>query len=57
MERLDRPGLAAALDCSKTAASVRLFRARKRLTKALEQVAMDPHPLTVDSPGRLLDEC
>jgi len=34
-ERLDRAGLAAALGCSKTAAAVRLFRARRRLATAL----------------------
>jgi RNA polymerase sigma-70 factor, ECF subfamily len=56
-ERLDRGGLAAVLGCSKTAAGVRLFRARKRLTAMLERVSTAPHPLTVDAPGRLLDEC
>lgn len=34
-ERLDRGGLAAALHCSKTAAAVRLHRARRRLEAAL----------------------
>jgi RNA polymerase sigma-70 factor (ECF subfamily) len=37
-ERLDRAGLAAALGCSKTAAGVRLHRARKRLEAALSVV-------------------
>ena len=56
-ERLDRAGLGAVLGCTKTAASVRLFRARKRLASAFQQVSVDPRPLTVDAPGRLLDEC
>jgi RNA polymerase sigma-70 factor (ECF subfamily) len=34
-EELDRGGLATALGCSKTAAAVRLHRARRRLTAAL----------------------
>ena len=56
-ERLDRAGLATVLGCTKTAASVRLFRARKRLAAAFQQVSTDPRPLTVDASGRLLDEC
>ncbi len=57
-ERLDRAGLATTLGCSKTAAGVRLFRARKRLAAALERVSADPRsPLTADAHGRLLDEC
>ena len=34
-ERLDRAGLATALGCSRTAAGVRLHRARRRLADAL----------------------
>ena len=57
-ERLDRTGLAASLDCSKTAAAVRLFRARRRLAAALADVEgpeEQPHPNT-DTRGGLLDE-
>ncbi len=46
-ERLDRAGLAAALDCSKAAAAVRLFRARRRLAAALAAAEEpDDHPHT-----------
>jgi RNA polymerase sigma-70 factor, ECF subfamily len=40
-EGLDRTGLAAALGCTKTAAGVRLYRARKRLATALSVVEAD----------------
>jgi RNA polymerase sigma-70 factor, ECF subfamily len=56
-ERLDRAGLATTLGCSKTAAGVRLFRARKRLAAALEDAADTLSPLAADTRGRLLDEC
>ncbi len=66
-ERLDRAGLAAALDCSKAAASVRLFRARRRLAAALaaaEEPDDHPHmarpaeqlPTLSTERGGLLDE-
>ena len=58
-DRLDRAGLAAALGCSKTAAGVRLFRARRRLAVALaaaEEPDEHPHILSNDTRGGLLDE-
>ncbi|GGM73290.1 hypothetical protein GCM10012275_49860 [Longimycelium tulufanense] len=40
-EELDVPALARTLGCSRTTASVRLHRARRRLTRALEEVTRD----------------
>jgi RNA polymerase sigma-70 factor, ECF subfamily len=63
-EQLDGPALAAALRCSRTAAAVRLFRARRRLEASLA-VAEGPSPARAEAPaavrktdtrGRLLDE-
>jgi RNA polymerase sigma-70 factor (ECF subfamily) len=55
-ERLDRAGLAAALGCSKSTATVRLFRARRRLTAALAEAEAQPCICPTDAQGRLLDE-
>ncbi len=64
-ERLDRAGLAAALGCSKPAAAVRLFRARRRLATALAEVEEPKEPerapgqpciSATDTRGGLLDE-
>ncbi len=53
-EQLDRTGLAAALGCTKTAAAVRLHRARRRLTAAL--AASDADSCGVSAhPGGALD--
>lgn len=56
-ERLDRASLATVLGCSKTAAGVRLHRARRRLEAALGDAAVSSRPVTTTSDGRLLDEC
>jgi RNA polymerase sigma-70 factor (ECF subfamily) len=56
-ERLDRAGLATALGCSKTAATVRLFRARKRLAAALANPGAESRISPTETQGRLLDEC
>jgi len=56
-ERLDRPGLAAVLGCTKATVAVRLFRARKRLAAALADAEARPGIVTADSRGRLPDEC
>lgn len=57
-EGLDNAALAAVLGCTRTAAAVRLFRARKRLTVAL--TAADEHEarraLPRDPEGSLRDE-
>jgi RNA polymerase sigma-70 factor (ECF subfamily) len=55
-ERLDRAALAAALGCSRATATVRLFRARKRLAAALAEAEAPPHICPTDARGRLLDE-
>lgn len=53
-ERLDRAGLAMALGCSKTAAAVRLHRARKRLTAALSVCEAESCEISAQ-PGGVLD--
>ena len=55
-ERLDRSGLAAVLGCSKSTATVRLFRARRRLSAALAEAEAPPCICPTDPRGRLLDE-
>lgn len=52
-ERLDRAGLAAALGCSRTAAGVRLHRARRRLTDALSLVESESDGISVPHGGVL----
>ena len=54
-EQLDRAGMAAALGCSRTAVTVRLFRARRRLAAALSEAETRPAVATV-AQGEL-DEC
>ncbi len=56
-ERLDRAGLAEVLGCSKTAAGVRLFRARRRLAAALADPETKSRISPTETQGRLLDEC
>ncbi len=53
-ERLDRAGLATALGCSKTAAGVRLYRARKRLAAALSLIDAESEGISA-APGGLVD--
>ena len=56
-ERLDGHALAAVLGCSRTAAAVRLFRARRRLAAAMAAAEAEPcRPFPTDARGRLLDE-
>ena len=56
-ERLDGQALAAVLGCSRTAAAVRLFRARRRLAAAMAEAEAEPcRPFPTDARGRLLDE-
>jgi RNA polymerase sigma factor (sigma-70 family) len=56
-ERLDGQALAAVLGCSRAAAAVRLFRARRRLAAAMAAAETEPcRPLPTDARGRLLDE-
>lgn len=55
-ERLERPSLAAALGCSRTAAAVRLFRARRRLDLALDAADTPTPARLTGTRGRLLDE-
>ena len=52
-ERLDRAGLATALGCSRTAAGVRLHRARRRLTDALSLVEAESDGISVPHGGVL----
>jgi len=54
-EGLDRPGLATALECSKTTAGVRLHRARKRLAAALSLIEAESDGVCAVR-GGLLDE-
>ena len=56
-ESLDRAALAKVLGCSKSAARVRLYRARRRLDAALADAAARPCILPADRKGGLLDEC
>jgi RNA polymerase sigma-70 factor (ECF subfamily) len=55
-ERLSGPALAAAVGCSRTAAAVRLFRARRRFAAALADAEAPPSVRLTDTRGRLLDE-
>ena len=55
-ERLDRAGLATALGCSKTAAGVRLYRARRRLAAQLLLIEAESDGISA-ARGGLLDEC
>jgi len=52
-ERLDRAGLATALGCSRTAAGVRLHRARRRLADALSLVEAESDGISVPHGGVL----
>jgi RNA polymerase sigma factor (sigma-70 family) len=52
-ERLDRTGLATALGCSKTAAGVRLHRARRRLADALSLIEAESDGISVPHGGVL----
>lgn len=52
-ERLDRAGLAVALGCSRTAAGVRLHRARRRLADALSLVEAESDGISVPHGGVL----
>ena len=52
-ERLDRSGLATALGCSRTAAAVRLHRARRRLADALSLVEAESDGISVPHGGVL----
>lgn len=52
-ERLDRAGLATALGCSKTAAGVRLHRARGRLADALSLIEAESDGISVPHGGVL----
>ena len=52
-ERLDRAGLATALNCSRTAAGVRLHRARRRLADALSLVEAESDGISVPHGGVL----
>ena len=59
-ESLDRAALAVALGCSRSAASVRLFRARRRLAAALADTARREAQANVsprDPEGSLADDC
>jgi RNA polymerase sigma-70 factor (ECF subfamily) len=53
---LDRVALATVLGCTRTAAAVRLFRAKKRLAAALSEAQARPRVHPADSRGGL-DEC
>jgi RNA polymerase sigma factor (sigma-70 family) len=53
-EQLDRAGLATVLGCSKTAAAVRLHRARRRLTAALSFIEAESCDVSAER-GGLLD--
>ena len=55
-EGLDRAALATVLDCSKTAATVRLFRARRRLADVLAEADASPLSSLADTRGVFLDE-
>jgi RNA polymerase sigma-70 factor (ECF subfamily) len=52
-ERLDRAGLATALGCTKTAAGVRLHRARRRLADALSLIEAESDGISVPHGGVL----
>ena len=52
-ERLDRAGLATALGCSRTAAGVRLHRARRRLADALSLIEAESDGISVPHGGVL----
>ena len=52
-EHLDRAGLATALGCSRTAAGVRLHRARRRLADALSVVEAESDGISVPHGGVL----
>ena len=54
-EHLDRAGLATALGCSRTAAGVRLYRARKRMAAALSLIEAESEGIPAAC-GGLVDE-